>query len=191
MGSSGGGATRTDNARAENARPHIALVGMMGSGKSSVARRAARRLGLRHVDVDVEIERSAGCSIAALFASEGEGAFRDRETAALRAALDADEPVVIATGGGAVLRAENRALLRERATVVWLRAEPATLLGRVGDGASRPLLADDPLGNLTRIARERAPLYGAAAHHAVDVDHVPFDEITERVLQVVATQVTR
>jgi 5-deoxy-5-amino-3-dehydroquinate synthase len=170
------------------ARPHVVLVGMMGAGKSSVARRVARHLGWRHVDVDTEVERSAGCTIASLFASEGEAAFRDREAATLRTLLASTEPLVIATGGGSVLRPENRQAMRDRARVVWLRARPDTLAARVGDGASRPLLAGDPLGSLTRIAAERAGAYEAAAHHVVDVDDVPFTLVTERVVQAIDTR---
>ena len=164
------------------ARPHVVLVGMMGSGKSSVARRLAKRTARRAVDVDAEIERAAGCTISQLFADHGEEAFRERESAMLASVLATNEPLVVATGGGVVLRSTNRRLLRERGRVVWLRAQPATLLQRVGDGSSRPLLSGDPLANLTRIADERRALYEAAAHEVVDVDGLSFDAITDRVL---------
>lgn len=154
---------------------------MPGSGKSSIGRRVARAAGLPFVDVDTEIELSAGRPIPDIFATDGETGFRDLETLVLRGILESPEPSVVATGGGAVLRAENRALMRANGVVVWLRATPATLHARVGDGQSRPLLAGDPLGNLTRLLDERGAAYAEAAHEIVDVDRLPFHEITARV----------
>jgi shikimate kinase len=162
-------------------QPHLVLVGMPASGKSSVARRVARACALRAVDVDAEIERVAGRSIPEIFAADGEAGFRDLEAAVLRDLLDSDQPSVIATGGGAVLRPENRDAMRARGVVVWLRASTETLLARAGDGRSRPLLAGDPAGNLTRLASERAAAYSEAAHQVVDVDRLSFDEIARRV----------
>jgi shikimate kinase len=161
--------------------PHLVLVGLMGAGKTSVGRRLAKKLGLRHVDLDHAVERAAGCTIPEIFAAHGEAAFRDREHELLVELLAGDRPLVLSTGGGAVLRDDNRVAMRARATVVWLRARPETLLARVGDGAGRPLLAGDPLGNLTRLASERSAAYEAAAHVIVDVDGLPFDTITDRV----------
>jgi shikimate kinase len=161
--------------------PHLVLVGLMGVGKTSVGRRVAKKLGVRHVDLDVAVERTAGRSVPEIFADEGEEGFRAREHVALVDLLAADAPLVLSTGGGAVLREDNRAAMRARGTVVWLRATPRTLLARVGDGRGRPLLAGDPLGNLTRLAAERAPAYTAAAHTIIDVDGLPFDAVTEKV----------
>jgi shikimate kinase len=158
------------------------LVGMPGCGKSSVARRLARRTGRRAVDVDAEIERVAGRSIPDLFATDGEAAFRTLEHEVLTSVLAGDEPLVVATGGGAVLRADNRDAMRGRGTVIWLRATAETLQRRVGDGATRPLLAGDALANLQRLDHERRDAYAASAHVVVDVDHVPFDQVVERVL---------
>jgi shikimate kinase len=158
------------------------LIGMPGSGKSSIARRIARKTGRRAVDVDAEIERAAGRPIPEIFATEGEDGFRARESQVLASLLAGDEPLVVATGGGAVLREDNRAAMRARGTVVWLRATPATLAERVGDGHTRPLLAGDPVGNLTRLLGERAEAYAAAAHAIVDVDRMPFDKVTDRVM---------
>jgi shikimate kinase len=172
-------------------RPHLVLVGMMGCGKSSVGRRVARALGRPFVDLDTAIERTARCRIPELFEREGEAGFRERESAELTAVLATPEPAVVATGGGAVLRAENRDAMRRRAVVVWLRARPDTLLARVGDGTGRPLLAGDPLGNLTRLAAERAGAYRDAAHEIIDVDGLPFDVITARVQRVAGVEVAR
>jgi shikimate kinase len=165
---------------------HLVLVGMPGSGKSSVGRRVARRTERALVDVDSEIERVAGRPIPEIFASDGEVGFRDLESAVLASVLDRDEPLVIATGGGAVLREANRAAMRSRAVVVWLRATAETLAERVGDGRTRPLLADDPIGNLRRLLAERSDAYEAAAHTVVDVDRTPFDKVTDRVLAAAA-----
>jgi shikimate kinase len=170
--------------------PHLVLVGLMGAGKTSVGRRLAKKLGLRHVDLDHAVERAAGCTIPELFAAHGEAAFRDREHDLLVELLAGEQPFVLSTGGGAVLRDDNRAAMRARATVVWLRARPDTLLARVGDGSGRPLLAGDPLGNLTRLAAERAPAYEAAAHVVIDVDGLPFDVITDRVARHAPTDPT-
>lgn len=162
---------------------------MMGAGKSSVGRRVARRTGRRCIDLDQQIEQAAGCTIPQIFAADGEAGFRALETATLRTVLSADEPAVVAVGGGAVLPAVNRDLMRERACVVWLRATPETLLERVGDGRGRPLLAEDPAGVITRLVAERADAYHAAAHEIVDVDRLPFDTITERVLAAAGLEV--
>lgn len=157
----------------------------MGAGKTSVGKRAAKRLGRRHVDLDHAVERSAGATIPELFAAEGEEGFRRREHDELVARLASEEPLVLSTGGGAVLREDNRAAMRAGGFVVWLRATPATLLARVGDGSGRPLLAGDPLGNLTRLAEERSGAYEAAAHAVIDVDRRSFDAVTDAVVQLV------
>lgn len=157
------------------------LVGLMGVGKTSIGRRAAKKLGMRHVDLDAAIERIDGRSIPEIFAAVGEPGFRELEHAVLVDILAGDTPVVLSTGGGAVLREDNRTAMRARGTVVWLRATPRTLLARVGDGRGRPLLAGDPLANLTRLAAERADAYAASAHDIIDVDGLPFDAVTESV----------
>src|SRR5262245_1009332 len=120
---------------------HIVLVGLMGSGKSTVARALAQRLHRPVVDSDAEIEAKTGRTVREIFATDGEAAFRALETESLQAALDSDEPSVIAAAGGVVLSATNRAALRAAdARVVWLRAEPELLVARVAGGDHRPLL---------------------------------------------------
>ncbi|HMK99080.1 MAG TPA: shikimate kinase [Acidimicrobiales bacterium] len=165
----------------------LVLVGMMGAGKSTVGRLLAERLGRVFVDVDDEIVRLAGGSVADIFDS-GERDFRDLERQCLRGALDADADVVVAAGGGAVLDADNRARMRLAGTVVWLRATPATLSERVGDGSGRPLLENTDEGGLAvlnRLSAERAALYEEVAHAVVDTDGLSTAEVADRVLALV------
>jgi shikimate kinase len=156
---------------------HIALVGLSGSGKSTVAPLLASRLGGRlPVDLDRVVERRFGRTVARIFADEGERAFRDAESEALRDAL-VGPPAVIATGGGIVLDADNRRLLGEGARVVWLRAQPSLLQQRLQDSdENRPLLDGDAGFALARLSEERAALYAQVADLTVDVDGVdPLD----------------
>ena len=148
----------------------LVFVGLMASGKSSLGKRVAAKLGVPFVDADREIERRDGRTVPEIFAGDGEPAFRVMEEAVI-AELVADPTVrVIATGGGAVLSGPTRRRLREHATVIWLRAAPGILAARVKPDGSRPLLADDPRGTLARLAEERAPLYREVADHVIDVD---------------------
>ncbi|MGH9007806.1 MAG: shikimate kinase [Acidimicrobiales bacterium] len=151
----------------------LLLVGMMGSGKTTVGELAAQHLGWPHLDSDAEVEEATGQTIPEIFAEQGEPAFRAAETEALRRALDV-EPAVVSVAGGAVLDAGNRRMLRDGGTVVWLRAEVATLAGRVGDGHGRPLLGGDPRQALGELEAVRRPLYAEVADAVVDVDgHTP------------------
>jgi shikimate kinase len=163
---------------------HLALVGLMGAGKSSVGRACAKRLQRPLVDTDELVVAASGRSVADLFAEEGEAAFRTLERDAVRDACESPEPAVIACGGGAVLDAENRAVLRSRCCVVWLRAPVATLARRCGTGAGRPLLAGPvpPEVALGRLADVRAPSYEAAAHVVLDTDGCSLDEAATGVL---------
>ena len=158
-------------------RRHLVLVGMMAAGKTTVGRRAAQRLGWRFVDADAAIEAHAGCTVREVFARDGEDAFRDVESRVLAELLADEEPAVIAYGGGAVLREENRAAARARAEVVWLRAKPETLIARLGPRAeSRPMLEGDVAGNVRRLVDERRGAYAAAAHHVIDVDELSAEQ---------------
>lgn len=160
------------------------LVGLMGVGKSTVARLLGSRLQRVVIDTDAVVEERAGRSVRELFEQEGEATFRSLETAALRDALASPTPSVIAAAGGVVLSAENRALLRDAdARVVWLCADTATLVERVRGGAHRPLLDGDPAGTLQRMAETRAPLYREVADAIVLVDHRSATEVVEAVLR--------
>ncbi len=168
---------------------HLALVGLMGAGKSTVGRRLARAWGRAFVDLDDAIVAVAGRPIPELFAAEGEAGFRDRETAALRSALAEPTPVVVATGGGVVLRDENRALLGERSVVVWLDAEVEALAARVGDGVGRPLLADAPAERLRALDIARRPFYERVADLRIDTSGLGVDEVVAAVVAGLAAEV--
>lgn len=156
----------------------VALVGMMGSGKSTVGRRLAKRLGRPFVDADDELVRRSGLTVREWFEREGEDGFRRAESDLLADLLAAPGPAVIATGGGVVKAAPNRAALAERATVVWLRAGAPYLVSRVTQSNGRPLLDDDPATTVARLIDERGPLYGEVAHLVVDVE--PFHSAHEK-----------
>ena len=162
---------------------------MMGAGKTSVARRLARRLKRRVYDSDAMITARTGRTVAQLFAEGGEPAFRSLESDVLDEALRADPPGVVAAAGGVVLSADNRARLREASArggvVVWLRAPAAVLARRVRPGDHRPLLATDPAGTLARLAAEREDLYAAVADATVDSAAAPFDQVVADVLDAV------
>jgi shikimate kinase len=146
----------------------IALVGMPGSGKSTVGRQLARRLNWPFVDADAEIERQLGGSIRSHFEQHGEASFRDMEQAVL-AQLVTRERHVVATGGGAVLREANRQLLKSQADVVYLRSTPEELIRRLRHDTHRPLLqVRDPMRKLRELFQERDPLYRDAARFIIE-----------------------
>ena len=143
---------------------------MMGSGKTTVGRALAARLGWEYVDSDEQVQAATGRTVPEIFASEGEAAFRAQEKRALAEALASDRPAVVGVAGGAVLDPDNRRRLRGSGLVVWLRARIDTLARRVGDGEGRPLLEHDPEGTLRRLGEERRPFYEELADVVVDVD---------------------
>ncbi len=140
----------------------IALVGLMGVGKTTVGRRVAKALGLPFVDADAEIETAAGRSVADIFAERGEDEFRSGERRVIARLLDGPR-VVLATGGGAFLNEETRRLIKARAISIWLKADLDVLVRRVKRRDTRPLLRDrDPREVLERLANERYPIYAEA-----------------------------
>ena len=149
-------------------RTNIVLIGFMGSGKSSIGRRVAAHLGFQFVDTDALLVERDGREIAEIFAREGEARFRDLETAVLES-LSTREHCVISTGGGVILREENRALLRQLGLVVWLTASEDVIFERVSRTNTRPLLhTADPRETVTQLLAARRPLYAAAAQFTVD-----------------------
>lgn len=162
---------------------HLVLVGLPGAGKTTVGRIVAERLGIPFLDLDEEIERREGRSVAELFAQYGEPHFRERERA-LTAELARRERMVLAPGGGWAASPGAMALLRPGARIIYLRIRPETALARLGSTrATRPLLAGpDPLGELTRLLGEREPHY-LGADHVVDVDVLDVEGVTVSVLR--------
>lgn len=163
---------------------HVVLVGLMGVGKSTVGRVLGERLGRRVVDTDAVIEAATGRTVREIFASDGEPAFRELETAALLDALADPEPLVIAAAGGVVLSEVNRAALRDgRSKVVWLVADTSLLAERVRAGEHRPALDADPAGTLRRMHQLREPLYREVADLVVTVDTRSVNDVVEAVLR--------
>jgi len=159
---------------------------MMGAGKTTVGQALAERLGRPYVDSDEQVQRNTGRTVPEIFEQDGEAAFRAEEKRALAQAVAGDEPAVVSVAGGAVLDPDNRRLLRESGTVVWLRAEVETLARRVGTGEGRPLLpADDPEESLRRIYEGREEIYAALADVVVDVDDLSPEEAVERIVEAV------
>jgi shikimate kinase len=160
------------------------LVGMMGSGKTTVGETVVRRLGLVFIDTDSHIESENQRSIAVIWETEGENAFRDLESELLVRLGSTGQDCVVATGGGVVLRPENIAVMRETGTVVWLTAEPGELAGRVSGSPSRPLLrGGQSEDRLRELAAEREAAYSQAAHYRVDTSSRGIDEIAREVMK--------
>src|ERR1700722_19994092 len=134
----------------------ILLVGMMGAGKTTTGRLVAQRLGWGCRDSAADVEAVTGLTVPELFRRDGEDAFRQAEADVLAAACADPAPSVISVAGGAVLRPDIRRLSAASGTVVWLRARPETLAARVGDGAGRPLLNDDPADAMVHLNAVRA-----------------------------------
>ena len=155
----------------------ISLIGLPGSGKSTVGRQLARRLGLVFVDSDVEIERRLGCSIREYFEREGEDNFRDVEQTTISELLENSisgsfnsvAALVLSTGGGSVIRSTNRRILRLNGQVVYLHSQPDDIIKRLRHDRNRPLLqVGDPLQRLRDLYTVRDPLYRETAHFVVE-----------------------
>ena len=163
----------------------VSLVGLPGGGKSTVGRHLARRLGAHFVDSDAVLEERIGMPIRAFFERHGEPAFRDLEEAVIDELTGADgpDPMVLATGGGALLRAATRTRLKARTTVIYLRSSPEELFRRLKHDTPRPLLqVADPLAKLRELFAQRHPLYEETAHHAVDTGRPSVSTLVNMIL---------
>jgi shikimate kinase len=160
----------------------VVLVGMMGSGKSTVGRILAGLLDRPLLDSDLQVQARTGRTVREIFETDGEATFRRLESEALADAV-AGPPAVIAAAGGSVLDPANRVLLAGAGTVVWLRADPDVLVPRATRGSHRPLLATDASGTLRRLDAERAALYAEVADHVVDVSRATPAEIARTIVE--------
>ena len=169
----------------------LTFIGYRATGKTTLARLAAERLGWRWIDADVEIERRAGKSIASIFAEDGEPAFRDLEAGVI-ADLCRQDRLVLAAGGGAPLRPENRRAMREGGKVVWLTARPETILARMSADATtaarRPNLTDkDPLAEIVALLAVREPMYREAADITIDTEGKTPKQLVDEIIDLVPT----
>jgi shikimate kinase len=165
----------------------IVLVGMMGSGKSSVGRRVAARLGLPFVDADTEIEKAAGMTINDIFALRGEAEFRSGEARVILRLLESG-PQVLSTGGGAFMNPDTRAAIAAKGVSIWLDAELDVLMKRVRRRQDRPLLkTEDPAATLRKLMQERYPTY-ALADLTVESRDVPHDKIVDEIIAALAAR---
>lgn len=164
------------------ANTNIFFVGLMGAGKTTVGRAVARRLGRPFFDSDHEIEARTGARIPVIFELEGEAGFREREAQVI-AELATRDAIVLATGGGAVLRPENRTVLHDRGLVIYLRANPHDLWLRTRKDKNRPLLqTEDPKAKLEALYNERDPLYRECAHFIVETGRPSVNGLVNMVL---------
>ena len=168
----------------------LALVGLMGSGKSAVGRRTAKKLGLSYTDSDQKIVSDAGISITEIFELAGEAKFREMEFQAITK-LVLSKPQIIATGGGAFCFPQTARLLLTKTLVVWLKAPPETLLARIGSTKSRPLLNNDnPLATLVKLNKERATHY-QKAQIEIDTDGLSTRKAMMALLRALDTYLAR
>ncbi|MDB5693761.1 MAG: shikimate kinase [Alphaproteobacteria bacterium] len=164
----------------------IVLVGLMGAGKTTVGRRLAKRLDLPFVDSDEEIEKAADRKISEIFERFGEASFRDGERRVVRRLIEGP-PKVIATGGGAFVDAETRALILEQCVAIWLQADPEMLAERVARRPTRPLLKDrDALATLRDLGTQRNRFY-AEAHLHICSRAAPHERTVQRIVDALAS----
>jgi shikimate kinase len=168
--------------------PHIILVGLPGSGKSTVGLAVAERLGRTFLDFDVEIERREGRSVADIFAEKGEPYFRKLERR-LTEELAVTGNMVVSPGGGWAADAESVAMVRPPATLVYLKVRPATAISRLGpQGGKRPLLSrPDPKAELTKLLEARRLAY-MSADHVIDTDLIPLERVIEQVAELASVR---
>jgi shikimate kinase len=167
----------------------IVLVGMMGSGKTTVGKRVAVQLGMPFVDTDDLVEARAGKPVRDIFAQDGEAAFRVAESAVLTDVLSTEGDLVIAAAGGTVLSDDNRSLMKHKAqAVVWLDADVATLGDRTGRSSHRPLLDGDATARLATLSEARRHLYESVATVRIDTAGKPINEVVQLVVGSLTTR---
>ena len=176
----------------ENAPPKltrtVAMVGMMGAGKTAVGKALAAMLNVPFLDSDHEIERAANMTIAEIFARDGEPFFRDKETQVIGRLLD-EAPCILSTGGGAFMSERNRSMMTDRGVSVWLDADLDLLWSRVRHKDTRPLLrGPDPLGALRRIYDDRVPVYAMADVQVRSEPGLTIDAMATRVFDALAAR---
>jgi shikimate kinase len=169
--------------------PNIVLIGFMGSGKSSVGRHVSDMTGHRFVDTDLLVTQKAGMGIPRIFREFGEEEFRRIETSVLQELVGVCG-IVLATGGGLVLREENRQLLHQIGVVVWLDAEPDVIFERVSRTNKRPLLAtENPRATFDELREKRLPVYEAAAIARIDSSGLTHQQAARKVLEAASRQI--
>lgn len=162
--------------------PHFSLIGLPGSGKSTIGRQIARLWDLPFIDTDQVIEQLLGCTIKDYFASHGEAAFRDLESQVLAELLAQPPSMVLATGGGAVLRAENREVLKQCSIVFYLQTSAEDIARRLRADTTRPLLQNsDPLIRLRELLQVRSSLYLETAHYVIDSVRQNTTQVTRKI----------
>lgn len=173
--------------------PCIVLVGLMGTGKTTVARLLAEHRHAELLDTDKLIENREGRTVREIFAESGESAFRELETEVLRECLSRPGSPVIAGAGGVVVREQNRKMLDEarnsgEAVVVWLHARPEVLAERTAKGVHRPLLDNDRMGTLTQMSEDRGPLYASVADIVIDVSDRSVESVVDLLIDALDEQ---
>ena len=167
-------------------RNNYILIGYMGCGKSTIGKKMSEILNIKLVDTDAWIEKQQGMTISEIFATKGEGFFRDLETGALQELLEEKELMVISVGGGLPVREENRSLLQQLGQVIYLKAEPETIYNRIKGDTTRPLLqTENPMEKIREMLGQREEKYQVAADKIVTVDDKDLSEILDEILEAV------
>lgn len=165
-------------------KKNIILIGFMGCGKTSVGIRLSYRLRKTMIDTDKMIERLNKMTVSEIFARMGEPAFRDMETQCLERLLEETDGEIISVGGGLPMREENRKLLKQLGTVIYLRVTPQTVCKRLASDTTRPLLqGEHPEEKVRTLLEQRSPIYEDAANWVLDVDDKDFDTILDEIVE--------